>query len=101
HSKGTRLSIEMIYDRNMQLRIVDDGCGIDLHTLQNGREGHYGLTGMRERAARIGARLEFSSSDKGTLVTLVVPGNTIFESRSVGGFWCALKPFRRSKSRQN
>jgi signal transduction histidine kinase len=35
------------------------------------REGHYGLTGMRERAAMIGAQLDVASNpDRGTQVTV-------------------------------
>jgi signal transduction histidine kinase len=41
--------------------------------LQGGREGHWGLTGMRERATRIGASLEISSSASGTEVHLSIP----------------------------
>ena len=35
--------------------------------------GHYGLTGMRERAARIGGRSPITSSASGTLVEAIVP----------------------------
>jgi signal transduction histidine kinase len=37
--------------------IQDDGRGIDPGILKRGRDGHYGLSGMRERAKRIGGRL--------------------------------------------
>jgi glucose-6-phosphate-specific signal transduction histidine kinase len=45
-----------------QLRVVvrDDGLGIDPQVLQSGREGHWGLRGMRERAEKIGAQLRVS-----------------------------------------
>lgn len=56
HSRGKRLIVELVYDQNMLLRIQDDGEGIAPHILQAGRSGHYGLIGMRERAARIGAK---------------------------------------------
>ena len=35
--------------------------------------GHYGLTGMRERAARVGGRLTVTSSTGGTVVEAIVP----------------------------
>jgi Histidine kinase/Histidine kinase-, DNA gyrase B-, and HSP90-like ATPase len=98
HSKGTRLNIELSYSRNLLLRIADDGRGIDPDALQYGKEGHYGLTGMRERAARIGAKIDFSSSEKGTAVTLNVPGSTIFQPQSESRLTRILRLFRRSKA---
>ena len=78
HSRGNRLSVELVYDQNMLLRIQDDGEGIDPEILQAGKSGHYGLIGMRERAARIGAKITVVSSTTGTIVTLFVPGEAIF-----------------------
>jgi signal transduction histidine kinase len=46
-----------------------------------GKAGHYGLAGMRERAARIGVKLTVSSSPQGTEVSLFVPGEVIFKSQ--------------------
>jgi signal transduction histidine kinase len=49
------------------LTIQDDGCGFD--SGQSGQSGHFGLTGMRERASLIDARLEVESrSQAGTSV---------------------------------
>jgi signal transduction histidine kinase len=79
HSQAKRLTVELIYDQNMLLRITDDGKGIEPEILETGKSGHYGLIGMRERAARIGARITFVSSARGTTVTLVVLGEAIFE----------------------
>ena len=78
HSGGKRLVVELVYDQNMLLRIQDDGEGIAPEFLQAGRSGHYGLIGMRERAARIGAKLTVVSSPTGTIVYLFVPGEAIF-----------------------
>jgi nitrate/nitrite-specific signal transduction histidine kinase len=44
------------------MRVRDNGCGIDPEVLDAGREGHWGLAGMRERASRIGGLLHISSS---------------------------------------
>ena len=56
------------------------GCGIDPQVLQSGREGHLGLSGMRERAERIGARLRvWSRTEAGTEVELSVPGHVAFQ----------------------
>jgi nitrate/nitrite-specific signal transduction histidine kinase len=44
-----------------------------------GKEGHFGLQGMRERAARIAGKLTIASSPaSGTEVKLVVPGRIIY-----------------------
>jgi signal transduction histidine kinase len=41
----------------LRVAIRDDGCGIDPEVLRSGRAAHWGITGMRERAASIGAHL--------------------------------------------
>jgi signal transduction histidine kinase len=42
--------------------------------LEAGRPGHYGLSGMRERAQQIGAKLEiWSSARAGTEIELSIP----------------------------
>jgi len=52
---------------------------MDTTTRSRGKEGHFGLQGMRERAARIGAKLTIASTPGGgTEVSLVVPGRAIF-----------------------
>src|SRR4029450_14024368 len=53
HSQATRIEVEVEYAAS-QLRILvrDDGCGIDPQVLRLGRDGHWGLSGMRERAER-------------------------------------------------
>ena len=66
-----------------QLRILvrDDGCGIDPQVLKSGRDGHWGLAGMRERAKRIGAKFRvLSRTQGGTEVELRVPSDIAFES---------------------
>src|SRR5262249_26890363 len=50
HSRAKRVELELEYaDRGLRLRIRDNGCGIDSKVLRTGREGHWGLAGMRER----------------------------------------------------
>src|SRR5882724_150666 len=57
HSGATKIEIEIEYLAS-ELRIVvrDNGCGIDPSDLHWGRDGHYGLQEMRERADLVGAR---------------------------------------------
>ena len=81
HSQASRIEAEIRYDkRKLRLRIRDDGKGIDQKILAEGaRAGHWGLPGARERAKRIGARLDFwSEAGAGTEVELTVPTSSEF-----------------------
>ena len=58
---------------NLRLSIRDNGCGIGPSELASGRPGHWGLQGMRERASRIGANLQFRTArGSGTALELFV-----------------------------
>ena len=64
---------------DLTLRVLDNGKGIDPYILKHGKDGHYGLSCIRERAARIGAVLEVSSTQPGgTTILLTVAGRAIF-----------------------
>lgn len=80
HSRATRVELELEYaGSELRMRVRDNGCGIDPQVLQIGREGHWGLAGMRERATRIGALLKISSSAAhGTEVQLSVSNAVAF-----------------------
>jgi signal transduction histidine kinase len=82
HAGAAKITVELHYSAS-QLRVLvsDDGCGMDRQVLEAGRAGHWGLSGMRERAQRIGATLKFvSRNPTGTEVELSVPGNIAFVS---------------------
>ena len=81
HSGARRVELELEYsDKDWRMRIRDDGCGIDPQVLEKGRNGHWGLAGMRERAARIGGLLRIlSSPTSGTEVQLSVPSSVALE----------------------
>src|SRR6185295_17842165 len=82
HSQANKIEIELEYSAK-QLRILvrDDGSGIDPDVLQSGRDGHWGLAGMRERAESIGARLKvWSRANAGTEVELLIPSQVAFVS---------------------
>jgi len=87
HAGAKTIDLALEYHGN-ELRIVvrDDGRGIDPKVIQLGRDGHWGLSGMRERAERIGASLKVSSSAAGgTEVDLRVPARIAFESPAPKG----------------
>ena len=63
HARAGNIEVELAYGANgLRVAVRDDGCGMDAAVLHSGREGHWGLSGMRERAERIGARLKLSSA---------------------------------------
>jgi signal transduction histidine kinase len=83
HSDAHNIEAEIIYDsREFRLRIRDDGRGIDPAVLEKGgRDDHWGLQGMRERAKRIGGRLDlWSRPGSGTEIELTVPASTAYRS---------------------
>jgi hypothetical protein len=79
HSGASQLEVELRYAHDLALRVSDNGTGIDPAIADGGKDGHFGLQGMRERAARIGGNLSLgSSSNSGTEIKLIVPGGVIF-----------------------
>ena len=79
HSGASQLEVELRYAHDLALRVSDNGTGIDPAIADGGKGGHFGLQGMRERAARIGGNLTLgSSSNSGTEIKLVVPGDIVF-----------------------
>jgi PAS domain S-box-containing protein len=84
HSGAKRIELELEYsDSELYVRIRDNGCGIDPQMLERGRDGHWGLEGMRERATRIGGVLRILSDPAGgTEVQLSVPTTIASELHS-------------------
>ena len=79
HSKASRLHVGLKYGQDLAISVGDNGVGIPESIINRGTDGHYGLQGMRERAARIGGKLRIVSSvDSGTEVSLVIPGRIAF-----------------------
>ena len=64
----------------MRLEVADDGKGISVDEIvHGGMTGHWGLRGMRERAARIGATFAVHSrAAGGTAVELSLPAATAY-----------------------
>jgi len=84
HAHARHIQVELKYcPSELSIVVRDDGCGIDPHILQGGKAGHWGLSGMRERAGRIGARLSlFSNPTAGTELQLFIPGRAAYLSQS-------------------
>jgi ligand-binding sensor domain-containing protein/signal transduction histidine kinase len=75
HAAASRLSVRLDYgERVLALSVTDDGRGFAADGRRSSSGGHYGLTGMRERAALIRAEIEIlSERGMGTTVRLKVP----------------------------
>lgn len=101
HSDASTVETVLEYGRDyVRLLVRDDGKGIDPEILSAGREGHFGLSGLRERASRIGALLNIrTGAGAGTEIDLRVPAAAAFERPSPGGLaqWVA-KLYRRGAS---
>jgi signal transduction histidine kinase len=88
HSGASQLEVDVRYGNDLALRVSDNGTGIDPTIANRGKDGHFGLQGMRERAARVGGKLTLgSSSNSGTEIKLIVPGGIVFRK---------MMPVRRS-----
>jgi signal transduction histidine kinase len=100
HAMATKIEAEITYtERQLRLRIRDDGTGIDSKVVATGREGHWGLQGMRERAQEIGGQLEiWSQAGAGTEVDLTIPGTIAYAAPANQG---RFQPFRRRKEHGN
>jgi signal transduction histidine kinase/ligand-binding sensor domain-containing protein len=82
HSGATLLRIQILYAQDLTLRVIDNGKGIDPVVLEHGKEGHYGLASMRERAGRIGAIFDLRGQESvGTKMELTVKGKSIFRNK--------------------
>lgn len=84
HSGAATIEVELEYGlKQLRVLVRDDGRGIDPQVLRSGREGHWGIPGMRERAEEIGARLRLWSRPRGgTEVELSIPGQIAYELQS-------------------
>jgi signal transduction histidine kinase len=83
HSSASELEVSLSYAQDLTLRVKDNGAGIEAGVLTDGKPGHFGLQGMRERAQRIGSKFTLESGpNSGTEMTLVVPSNVIFRKGS-------------------
>lgn len=87
HSGASRIEVEVDYaTTHLRILVRDNGCGMTAQVLESGREGHWGLPGMQERAEKIGAKLVVSSgSGIGTEVKLSIPCKIAYESFSSSG----------------
>ena len=84
HAGARHLTVQLEYGpAEIALEVRDDGRGFDINGAVDSPPGHYGLTGMRERADVIGGTLEVSSEPgSGTTVRLQVMTPNAAQERS-------------------
>jgi len=82
HARASSIEAEIAYgERVFRVRIRDDGEGVQPDTLEDGRTGHYGLQGMRERARQIAGKLEiWSRPGAGTEIELTVAASVAYRT---------------------
>ena len=89
HAAPNNVEVEIRYDAEyLRLRVRDDGKGINEEVLRReGRQGHYGLHGMRERATVVGGELTiWTELNSGTEIELVIPAAKAY-LKSARPFW--------------
>jgi signal transduction histidine kinase len=100
HSGAASINVQLCFDgASFSLSVSDDGRGIDpLVLAAGGRQGHWGMLGMRERSRKIGAQFTISMpSQGGTEVKLRIPANLAYTSRSGLSWWSKRFGFPPSK----
>ena len=77
HADGSEIAVRLtLYPDRLRLTVTDDGRGITggVEPARFVAQGHFGLAGMRERAAMIGGKLDVqTAADYGTVVILELP----------------------------
>lgn len=99
HADARHITVTLHYGvRQFRLTVVDDGKGIEVATLKGQQPAsHFGLPGMRERAAIIGGQLDVRSViGSGTEVELRVPALKAYEAAARTRHWW--DAFRRERA---
>ncbi|MEA3139780.1 MAG: hypothetical protein QOK23_1949, partial [Gammaproteobacteria bacterium] len=90
HAEAQRIEVEFRYDeQQLRLRVRDDGKGIDATLLTGeGRAGHFGLHGMRERAKLIGGKFTvWTAAESGTEIELIIPAARAYLAPNRGSWF--------------
>jgi nitrate/nitrite-specific signal transduction histidine kinase len=93
-SQASGIEVEIAYNPStLCLRVRDNGCGIDQGIMGNGRQGHWGFSGMRERAQNVGGQLNiWSNPGTGTEIDFKIPAKVAYARRPRGSRWGWIKP---------
>ncbi len=75
HAAPRTITLTVRFETDLHLILRDDGQGFDAEDSDGPATGHFGLLGMRERAAALGGTIEVKSAPgEGTVLHMVIPG---------------------------
>ncbi len=100
HARAKAIDVVVTYHRRgLRLSVQDDGVGLDATVVsEGGREGHYGLVGMRERARKIRAEFRLlSRAGGGAQIDLTVPASVAYAGNGARR-WFARRPSSRPEA---
>jgi two-component system nitrate/nitrite sensor histidine kinase NarX len=84
HAMAAHVAVALSHGRDFRLVVQDDGEGFDPEELATRAEAHIGLNIMRERAARLGARLHVQARPgHGVRIELVLPAGRASGAREL------------------
>lgn len=81
HARSIRITVEYAR-RSLNVCVRDDGDGFKTDAGNPEDDNHFGIVGMRERAARMGGRLEVVSSPRGVIVWVKIPGRVAYARKA-------------------
>lgn len=86
HSRADNIEVRISYkDREFVTTVRDDGDGIDPATVAAGKDGHWGLTMMKERAEEVGADFHiWTTPSSGTEIKVSIPSRAAYANDSNG-----------------
>jgi signal transduction histidine kinase/ligand-binding sensor domain-containing protein len=81
HAEATEIVLKLNFQpKQFQARVEDDGKGIPSAVVKNGLPDHWGLRGMTERAAEIGATFEIvPGTESGTVVEVKIKARIAYD----------------------
>nr|WP_307766658.1 triple tyrosine motif-containing protein [Duganella aquatilis] len=94
HADAASVQVELAYgEAQFTVQVLDDGKGIDPQIAHHGSSGRWGLTGLFERASRIGSQATLENrASGGTCMRLVVPAACAYAGQARWKRW--LRGFR-------
>ena len=101
HAHARKIHVLLSYgERHFELRVQDNGHGINEETFHLQRPGHYGIAGMKERAERLGGSLSIRSRvGEGTEVNLTVPPDLVYQGDERQSGWSLAETWHSMRAR--
>jgi len=90
HSKAETIEVSITYHaREFRVHFRDNGVGVPVGVMESGgRQRHFGMAGMRERADKIRSSFHIASRPGGgTEITLIVPAALAYATSTQRRWW--------------